>query len=262
MALEVGDQLLDARGSNRIERGCRFVEKQNLRLGGKCPSDAQTLLLSTGEIERQVLQSTLDLVPQRRSAQRLLDFFMQDRHLALSAHPQAVGYIFEDGFRKRVGLLKHHADAHANFDRIDLWMKQVGVVGIESDLALVTVAWIQIVHAVEAAKIGRLATTGRTDQGRHLLLVQRHVDIFQRVKIRVVEAQISGLRFDAEGSRSQRAVVHLGHVIDPIRIDPIQIDPIQIDLVQIDPVRMTVTTLCVYASGNGYRLPERSWTTS
>ena len=110
-------------------------------------------------------------------------FSSSDRHPALAAHAQAVGHVLVDRFGKRVGLLEHHADAHAHLDRVDLRVQQIGVVGIQPDLALVAVARVEVVHAVEAAQVGRLAAAGRADQGRHLLLVQRHVDVLQRMEV-------------------------------------------------------------------------------
>ena len=54
--------------------------------------------------------------------------------------------------------------------------EQVGVVRIEADLALVAVAGVQVVHAVEAAQEGRLAAARRADQRRHLAIRHRQVD--------------------------------------------------------------------------------------
>ena len=102
--------------------------------------------------------------------------------LRIAAHAQAVRHVLVDRFRERVGLLEHHADAHAHFDRIDLRIQQIGVVRVQQDLALVAVARIQVVHAVEAAQVGRLAAAGRPDQRGDLLLVDRHVDALQRVE--------------------------------------------------------------------------------
>jgi hypothetical protein len=60
--------------------------------------------------------------------------------------------------------------------------QQVGVVREEADLAFVAVARIEVVHAVEAAQVGRLAATGRADQRGDLLVVDRHVDVLERLE--------------------------------------------------------------------------------
>jgi hypothetical protein len=49
------------------------------------------------------------------------------------------------------------------------------------------------VHAVEAAQVGRLAAAGRADQRGDLLVVDRHVDVLQRLEVAVVEVEVAGL---------------------------------------------------------------------
>ena len=105
LLLELGDQFLDGRGGDRVERRGRFVEQQDFGIGGERARDAQALLLAAGQVEGQVVQAVLDLVPQRRAAQRLLDLVV---HVAATlhdaAHAQAVGDVLVDGFGKRVGF--------------------------------------------------------------------------------------------------------------------------------------------------------------
>ena len=71
--LEFQQQLLDARGRNRIERGARLVHQQHLGLDRQRARDAQALLLAAREADAGPVQTILDLVPQRRLAQALLD---------------------------------------------------------------------------------------------------------------------------------------------------------------------------------------------
>ena len=82
--LQLGDQLLDARGGDRVERGGRLVEQQDLRIGRQRARDAQPLLLSAGQVERDLLQAVLDFVPERGAAQRLLDLVGRASRLALT----------------------------------------------------------------------------------------------------------------------------------------------------------------------------------
>ena len=50
---------------------------------------------------------------------------------------------------------------------------------------------IEVVHAVEHAQQGRLAAARRTDERRHLVFVERHVDVFERPGFAVVEVEIA-----------------------------------------------------------------------
>ena len=67
------DQLLDDRGRDRVERRAGLVHQQDFRLRRDRARDAQALLLAAGQTGAGLLQAVLDLVPQIRSAQRLLD---------------------------------------------------------------------------------------------------------------------------------------------------------------------------------------------
>ena len=57
------------------ERG--LVHQDHVGLDGDRAGDAEPLLLAAGEAERVVLESVLDLVPERRAAQRALDALVE-----------------------------------------------------------------------------------------------------------------------------------------------------------------------------------------
>src|SRR4051794_24206547 len=73
LALELLHQVLDAGGGDGIEGRARLVHEHDLGLDGDGPGDAEPLLLATGQPHGRLAQTVLDLVPQRRLAQRLLD---------------------------------------------------------------------------------------------------------------------------------------------------------------------------------------------
>ena len=50
---------------------------------------------------------------------------------------------------------------------------------------------IKIVHPVENAQQRRLAAARRADEGRHLALIERHVDVLQRAVVAVKEIEIA-----------------------------------------------------------------------
>jgi hypothetical protein len=85
-----------------------------------------------------------------------------------TADAQSVGDILVDRLGERIRLLEDHADTHPDLDRIHLRMQQVRVVRMKADVALVPIARIQVVHAIEAPQVRRLTASGRTDQCRHL----------------------------------------------------------------------------------------------
>src|SRR5215216_2457288 len=64
VGLELGDQLLNALGRNRIEGGGRLVEQQDLGANCDRAGDAQPLLLAAGQALPALRQLVLYLVPQ------------------------------------------------------------------------------------------------------------------------------------------------------------------------------------------------------
>ncbi|MPM67332.1 hypothetical protein SDC9_114254 [bioreactor metagenome] len=192
--LQFVHQFLDGAGGDRVERRGRLIEEQQFGVGGQGAGDAQTLLLAAGQVGGEFVQTVLDLVPQGAALERLLDLVVEDALVVLAAHAQAVGDVFVDALREGVRLLEDHADAHAHFDGVDFRRQQVGVVRVEADLALVAVAWVEVVHAVEAAQVGRFAAAGRADQCGDLLVVDRHVDVLQGLGFAVEEIEVAGFR--------------------------------------------------------------------
>src|SRR3970040_28680 len=118
--LEIMDQLFDRGGGDRVERGSRLVEQQQLRVGSERARDAQALLLAAREVVGRLVHAVPHLADQRRVGERLLDLLLDAASRGLAAHAQPVGHVLEDRLRERVGLLEHHADAHAHLDRVDL----------------------------------------------------------------------------------------------------------------------------------------------
>ncbi|MCY1432221.1 hypothetical protein D9M71_482120 [compost metagenome] len=210
LALQLVDQLLDLEGGDRIERRAGFVEQQHFRLHRHGTGDHQTLLLAAGETQRRVVQAVLDLVPQRGALQRPLHGLVEHAFLVDALQAQAVDHVLVDALGERVGLLEHHADAAAQLGDVDAL--GVDVVTVEADLAVDAAAVDQIVHAVEGAQQGRLAATGRADEGGDAVLRDVQADVEQRLLVAVeqVEAghleghrlagQVEGLLLAAEGA--------------------------------------------------------------
>jgi hypothetical protein len=111
--LELLDQLLDLCRRNRIERRTGLIEQDHLWPHGDGARDAQALLLAAGEAQAVRLQFILDLVPQSRAAQGLLDATVNFGLREALIETNTEGDVVVDRHRKRRRLLKHHADAGA-----------------------------------------------------------------------------------------------------------------------------------------------------
>jgi len=57
--------------------GARLVEEQHLRSDRERPGDAEPLLLSAGKARARRVQDVLDLLPQPRMLQRVVDAVVQ-----------------------------------------------------------------------------------------------------------------------------------------------------------------------------------------
>ena len=70
-----------------------------------------------------------------------------------------------------------------------------------ADLALDRAPGRQLVHAVERAQEGRLAAARGADQRRHLVRLDRHVDVFDRVEVAVEEVDVLAPRSSSPAAR-------------------------------------------------------------
>ena len=108
--LERVDKLLDLRRGDGIERRCRLVHEQDVRLHGERPGDAETLLLAAGEGHGGFVQDILDLVPENRLFQALLHQGLQGAIVPDAREFRREGDVVVDRFRKGIGFLKNHPD--------------------------------------------------------------------------------------------------------------------------------------------------------
>src|SRR5574343_140104 len=130
--LEFMHQFFDGAGGDRVQGRGRLVEQEQFRIGGQGAGDAQTLLLTAGEVGRQVVQAILHFFPEGATLQGMFNLVVEHALVVFATHTQTVGDVFVDRLREGVRLLEHHADAHAHFDRIDFRRQQVGVVRVET----------------------------------------------------------------------------------------------------------------------------------
>ena len=168
--LELVHEVLDPRRRDRVERGRGLVHEDDVGLDREAAGDAEALLLSSREAQRAGLEPVLDLVPERRLLKRAFDAPVE---IVLPAEDaRAEGDVVVDRLRKRVRLLEDHADALADFDRVDL--RPVEVEAVVEELAVHLRSGDEVVHAVEAADERALAAARGADHRRHL--VRRDVE--------------------------------------------------------------------------------------
>src|SRR5215218_6050566 len=185
--LELLHQVLDASGGHRVEGRAGFVHQDHVRRDGDRPGDAEPLLLAARQREGVLLELVLDLVPQGGSTQRLLHELIH----AWRLHPDdpgPEGDVVVDRLGERVRLLKDHADAPPDLDRVDVVAVQVLAVVVE--LALDLGPRDQVVHAVQAADEGALAAARGADEGGDLVAADLQGDPAQGEEAAVVNMDV------------------------------------------------------------------------
>ena len=60
---QLGDQLFDTPGGDRVQRGARLIKQQHFRADRDTAGNAQTLLLTTGERIPALVQFIFGFVP-------------------------------------------------------------------------------------------------------------------------------------------------------------------------------------------------------
>ncbi len=153
--LDLLHQLLDPGGRDRVERRARLVHQDHLGLDGDAAGDAQPLLLPARQPHRRLLETVLDLVPQRRPLERPFDDRVQFGPLLDPVETGAEGEVVVNRLGERVRLLEDHPDPSPHLNRVDV--RAVQVDAVVEHLALDPSAVDQIVHPVEATDDGRLA---------------------------------------------------------------------------------------------------------
>src|SRR5215467_5264057 len=187
--LELVDQLLDLGGRDRIERRAGLIEQDHLGFHRNGARDAQALLLAARQAQAIGRELVLDLVPQGGTAERHLDpaFELRLRQLLIEAN--AEGDVLEDRHRERRRLLEHHADTGAQ--QVEVLPGRQDVLAVEQHLPLRTLVRVEIIHPVEHPQERRLAAARGADEGRHLLLVERHRDRLERPMVTVEELEVA-----------------------------------------------------------------------
>ncbi len=145
------NQFLNLGGGDRVERRAGLVHQDDFGADSDGAGDAQSLLLPPRQAGPRLVQSVLDLVEEAGLDQAAFHHFI---HLGTAADltmdTRSIDNIFIDRLGERIGLLKHHADARAQFD--DINHRSVDVFIFKRDLARYAADIDGVVHPVETAQ--------------------------------------------------------------------------------------------------------------
>src|SRR5205814_6502942 len=172
-----------------------LVEKQHFGLDGESAGDAQALLLAAGKFVGRPVEVVFHFVPQGGVAQAFFDRFRDWGFRAIN--PQTVGNVVENGLGERIGALKNHADGAAI--RSNVLRKDV--LAIEKNFAFQAGAAHDLVHAIQGAQQGGLATAGGTNERGDLVGGDAHADIEERLLAAVKEIDLGNGHAHGEGRR-------------------------------------------------------------
>ena len=116
------EALADERVGARVDRGGRVVEDQNLRLFEKRPGDAETLLLSAGDVRAALLD--IGVIPVGEGADEFVRLREPARldHLVIGGILVAPAQVILDGAGEENVLLQHHADFAAQGVKVVLFL--------------------------------------------------------------------------------------------------------------------------------------------
>ena len=157
------------------------------------PGDAQALLLPARERQPGLLELVLDLVPQRRPAERLLDQLV---HVALEAGDLADRRRCCRRSTWGTGSASGTPCRSAGGPRPGRPARVVEVDAVVQQRPLDPGALDQVVHPVQAADERRLAAAGRADQRRDLVAVDRQRHVADGPEVPVVDGQVANVEHD------------------------------------------------------------------
>src|ERR1700733_9455849 len=180
LRLELKNQIFDLRRGHRIKSRGGLVHQHHFRIHSQGARNAEALLLTAGKAGAGLLlEIVLYFLPQSRLLQRALHHFIEDLAIAEPIQAETRGHIVVDRHgRKRVWPLKDHPDPAANLNRRSL---RVNVRLANTYGAGDAPNRVGLMHAIEAANKGGLATTGGADKSRGMVRWNLQADTLQGV---------------------------------------------------------------------------------
>ena len=98
--------------------------------------------------------------------------------------PGAKGHIVIDAHWEGIGFLKNHA--HFFAEQVDIHIP-INILLVQLYLTRNLAVSHQVIHAVQALQESGLATARRADEGRDFIGRDIQIDIFQGMKITIIE---------------------------------------------------------------------------
>ena len=162
--LDPSDLDLQGVAEQGVDCGKRFIQKQDLGSGDKCPGQSRALLLSAGQLGR-ILER---IVRQADNVDHLVDGLLDLVHgdvLLLQTEGHVLLYVHVG---EEAVVLKDHSDVAV------LWSHVSDVFAVQVDLAAG-----RIFQAGQDSQQGTLAAAGGAEEGDQLPFLDLKVDIFQ-----------------------------------------------------------------------------------
>ena len=184
------DQVFHGGSGNRVQRGTGLVHQNDFRLDRYGPGDTEPLLLAAAHAGTGFSQPVLNLIPQAGLLEGGLDDLIKLSpavNQAMNAGP--VGNIIVNGFGKGIGFLEDHPHLGPQGDHINGFV--VDILPIQHHLPRDPAAVHRVIHPVQTAQKSRLATTGRSDHGQHLVAADIYGYIFDGMVIAVIDIDIT-----------------------------------------------------------------------
>ena len=157
-------------GGFGIQRTCRLIRKQNLRIGGQGPGDADTLFLASGQLRRILVRmlAEADEFKQLRDSSVLII-------LTPMIKLQRVGDVLCHRLGgKQVELLEDHADLLTN--RPQLGLAECGYLGVKHGDG----SRRRLLQGIDQSHQRRLAGTGIADDAEDVAFVDGQAYIVHR----------------------------------------------------------------------------------
>ena len=133
------------------------------------------------------MEPVFHLVPEGRTPQAQFADFVEHGTVVLTVDPQRVDDVLVDAHREGVWLLKHHAHALPQFD--DVHAGIVDRIAIEPHVAGGPHALHEVIKTVHAPQERRFPAATGTDEGRHLVVRNRHRDAVERLLAAIPEIE-------------------------------------------------------------------------
>src|SRR5660398_213916 len=168
-------QILNPHGGNGIQSRRRLIHEDDIGLHRNCPSNAETLLLPSGQSQSTLVELATYLIPQRSTPQRTLHQLIHVTSIAIYLGPKS--NIVIDGLGEGIRSLEHHANVAANSYRIHF--RGVDILPVVQHFTCYASPRYKIVHAVEATNKSALSAARRRDYGRDLPREDIHAHVLE-----------------------------------------------------------------------------------